>query len=85
LFQNSPNPVSDQTTVSYELNEKANVSFAIYDISGKKVYTREMGNQNSGMHKIDLNVKNAGLTGGFYTYTLTVNNQVTANKMIVNP
>jgi hypothetical protein len=85
LCQNSPNPVSDQTTVSYELNEKANVSFAIYDISGKKVYTREMGNQNSGMHKIDLSVKNAGLSGGFYTYTLTVNNQVTGGKMIVNP
>ena len=85
LFQNSPNPVMDQTTISYELNESANVSFAIYDISGKKVYTREMGKQSTGMHQIDLSVKNAGLSGGFYTYTLTVNNQVSGSKMIVNP
>ncbi|RLD53021.1 MAG: hypothetical protein DRJ05_16910, partial [Bacteroidetes bacterium] len=85
IYQNSPNPVIDQTSISYELNEKAEVTFDIFDISGKKVYSRKFGEQSSGMHQIDFSVNNAGLSGGFYTYTLTVNNQVSAGKMIVNP
>ncbi|MCD4698362.1 MAG: T9SS type A sorting domain-containing protein [Bacteroidales bacterium] len=83
-FQNSPNPVKDFTTFSWELKNTANVGLAIYDISGGKVFYKDFNKQSTGKHTFQFSARETGLSDGFYTYTLTVNNQLISQKMIIN-
>ena len=84
VFQNSPNPIRDFTTFSWELVNNANVKLTIYDISGRKVFHKDFNKQSAGKHNYKFSAKEAGLSNGFYTYTLTVNNQQISQKMIIN-
>jgi flagellar hook assembly protein FlgD len=59
-----PNPVKNTATVSFMLESKSNISFTIYDISGRTVKTFVENNVTSGEHKtiVDMN----GLPAGTY-------------------
>ncbi len=82
LSQNMPNPASSNTIISYELEKNASVTLNVYDVTGKVVASKIVGEQGIGVHKIDLNVAN--LAAGVYHYSLTVNNATTsAVKMVV--
>jgi len=84
VYPNSPNPVKNYTNISWELNNTANVGLSIYDISGRKVYDKDLGELLMGKHNFRFKVKEAGLSNGFYTYTLNVNNQIISQKMIIS-
>jgi hypothetical protein len=81
LFQNNPNPTNGQTSIPYTLTEKSNVELNIMNIMGQVVLQKRIGNQESGNHQIDINIKN--LSTGLYTYTLTVNGENITRKMMV--
>ena len=83
LYQNSPNPVRDFTVITYDLQKKANVELSVYDITGRKVFSGNQGTQSTGTHSIEINTKNAGMSNGFYTYSLKVNDQIISRKMII--
>jgi hypothetical protein len=83
VFQNSPNPAKDVTTFSWELDNAANVGLNIYDISGRNVFSKNFGKQTAGMHSYQFSARELGLSNGFYTYSLKVNNQLISQKMIV--
>ncbi len=80
---NYPNPVSDFTTFSYNLNEPSDVELTIYDIFGKVVYNNNFGVQGKGNHKYEISVKDLGLSGGYYIYTFRINTTFVTNKMII--
>jgi len=84
VFQNAPNPVKDFTTFSWELENTSDVKFTIFDISGRKVFEKDFGNQTIGKHSFQISANEAGLSDGFYTYTITVDNQMISQKMIIN-
>ena len=84
VYQNSPNPVKDVTTISWELENVANVGLDIYDISGRKVFSMDFGKQATGKHSFQLSARELGLSNGFYTYSLKVNNRLISQKMIIN-
>lgn len=79
LEQNSPNPFSNSSTVSYELAKDArNVSFSVIDITGR-VISSEKVSSTLGKHSISLTKYAAGV----YYYSLTVDGVSTTKKMIV--
>ena len=63
-----PNPVSSQATVSFELNESANVSYQVFDMTGRMVMNQNMGRMTEGEHQINLNAEN--LSAGSYILRL---------------
>lgn len=82
LTQNVPNPASAMTTISYELENSSAVAFNVYDVTGKLVHARNIGNVSAGTHNIYMDTEN--LAAGVYHYSLTVNNvPSSAMKMVV--
>jgi len=82
VSQNVPNPFSDNTVISYNLNESENVSIAVIDLTGKVVYTMNEGNKSAGQHKVTLEADN--LTNGVYFYTFTAGEYSVTKRMVVN-
>ena len=81
LFQNYPNPTNGNTTIKYSLENNANVSFEMMDVTGKVVLTSNEGDKGNGMHM--LNVNTSELTAGIYFYSLIVNNHKMTKKMTI--
>lgn len=81
LGQNSPNPVSQSTRISYYLPEDGQVSLEVFDILGNKVSTLVNSEQTQGAYNVNFNTEE--LAGGIYFYTLGFNNQYISNKMFV--
>ncbi|MBN1967730.1 MAG: T9SS type A sorting domain-containing protein [Candidatus Delongbacteria bacterium] len=82
IIGNYPNPFNPETTISYSINELANVSIAVYNSNGEFVTMYNVGEKASGTHNF---VLNAGfLTSGIYWYSLSVNGvNVDTSKMIL--
>lgn len=82
LHQNIPNPTNGNTLINYHLASSTFVSFELVDITGKLVYSQNMGMKNAGQHSI--NIDASVLAPGAYFYSLTTGNYKTTKKMIVN-
>ena len=78
LSQNYPNPVLDQTTINYQINQSGYVEIIVTDILGRKIETLVSKNQQAGDYKIQLNTQN--LNHQMYFYSLYINNQIVASK-----
>ena len=64
-----PNPVVNQATVSFELKESGNVSYQVFDMSGRMVMNQNMGRVAEGEHQITINAEN--LSAGSYILRLS--------------
>ena len=53
------------------------------DITGRVIFTREIGYQPAGLHRFEFSVDNL-VNNGVYFYTITGNNQSYTGKFIVN-
>lgn len=82
LYQNFPNPTADFTTVKYSLEEAANVTFEMIDITGKTVLASVEGNKSNGVHTITVDTKD--LNAGVYFYSVIVNGSKLTKKMTVS-
>ncbi len=86
LNQNSPNPVINQTIISYTLPEEMNVELKIYDVAGKLVRTLVEGVQASGPKRIVWNRKNERgkiVHSGVYFYGLKTDTDGSFTKVMV--
>lgn len=73
-ISNYPNPFSSSTTIEYTLPGLSLVNLNIYDVSGKKVYSIELGIKE-GTNRIDWNAKDMSgvdLGSGSYIVELSV-------------
>ena len=81
LHQNTPNPFSDQTLISFYLPAPTEVTLRISDITGKviKNYTGsfDKGNNYIQLSKDDLNVS------GVLHYTLSTNEKTDTKRMVI--
>ncbi|MFT7605946.1 MAG: hypothetical protein ACI8VT_003544, partial [Saprospiraceae bacterium] len=68
LFQNSPNPFIETTTISFNLPESGKAILSIIDISGKEIF-KTGGYYEAGYQEININ-KNDLPTTGLYFYQL---------------
>ena len=64
-----PNPVRTQATLSFELEENGNVSYQVFDMTGRMVMNQNMGRMSEGSHQIIINAEN--LSSGSYILRLS--------------
>jgi spore coat protein CotH len=81
LFQNFPNPFSDYTNITFQLEDKSEVTIDVYSLYGQKISTLYDGSLPAGEHTCKWNAR--GYPGGVYTYTLRSNGTVKTRKMVV--
>ena len=71
LFQNVPNPVMDNTSISFYLPEDGNVRLTVSNTIGQEIMTLVSDNYTIGMHTIQMDAKT--LSTGVYFYKLEAN------------
>jgi hypothetical protein len=75
-----PNPVVATTTVEYDLPENSNVSLAVYNLNGVKLYSEQFLGQSQGVHKVQLNA--SAYATGMYIVTLTTEKSSLTKRFI---
>ena len=63
-----PNPVNGQATLSFNLNESSNVSYQVFDLTGRMVMNQNAGRFAEGQQEIRINTEN--LSTGSYILRL---------------
>jgi hypothetical protein len=76
-----PNPAVNEAKVSFTLANAANVTINVTDLTGKVVYTNEMGSVNAGSQKVAINT--AALNNGVYMVNFIANGDVATQKLVV--
>ena len=82
VMQNIPNPFSDQTLITYNLNESSPVSMEIVDVSGKVAFKLDEGIRAAGQHSIQISADQ--LSNGIYFYTFRAGDYQETKRMVVN-
>jgi hypothetical protein len=82
LFNITPNPVSNEASLSYNLERPSNVKIELFNALGQKVKViRDGGLVNSGYWIVNFNTEDLNL--GTYYYTLTANGRAVTKIMNV--
>ena len=76
-----PNPVSSQATVSFDLKESCNVSYQVFDLTGRMVMNQNMGRMSEGEQQININAEN--LSAGSYILRLNQGAKNSSVKFMV--
>jgi hypothetical protein len=80
LYQNAPNPFSQNTTIGYYLAEDVQKAMiCIYDMNGTQLKTFQLNQKGSG----SISINAWDFKAGMYMYTLIVNGQVIDTKQMV--
>lgn len=81
LYQNVPNPFIKNTTIKFELDEAADVSFQIYNVEGRVIKDLS-GHYKEGTHTLDIRSNDLGAHGVYY-YTLKANGYEMTRRMVL--
>lgn len=81
LAQAYPNPTNGLTTIGYTLENAANVSIQVTDVTGKVVATVNEGSKVAGTHTA--NVDFSEMNAGVYFYTLVSGNERITKRIVV--
>ena len=81
LYQNTPNPFKDFTTIRFDLDRSSFVQLNIFDVSGQLVESIK-GNFEKGLNEV--RVSKIDLSGnGIYFYHLETENHIAKKRMIL--
>ncbi len=86
LFQNTPNPFRQTTSIKYQIANKSNVSLKVYDISGRLVKTLVNKELAKGHYTIKWTGENTfgnKVARGIYFYRLKTNKFTASKKLIL--
>ena len=75
-----PNPTSGCTTIEYSLQKMEPVSVTVYNQTGQAVYGLDAGTQQSGKHRIKLNM--VTLPSGIYLCKLQAGDRVMVERLV---
>lgn len=75
-----PNPATSSTNVAIELNTESIVSVSVTDLSGKVVYSTDLGSVN-GVQNVAINTDS--ISNGAYLVNINVNGSTSTQKLIV--
>ncbi len=81
MYPSFPNPTNGVTRVQFRLDRASNVDFEVRDITGKIVYTVNMGTQAPGYNSISVDASE--FASGVYTYTLSVDGERATDRLMV--
>jgi hypothetical protein len=79
--QNYPNPFNKETTISYSLTKSSDVTFTVYDMTGRVITTNSYGSVAPGQYNINLSANT--FKPGIYFYTFNVNGSTVTKKMVI--
>lgn len=82
LYQNTPNPVKENTHISFQLNSPGLVTLKLYDLLGNAVSSVLEQNMAAGNYSISLGAEN--IPNGIYIYVLKKEGTSQAMKMVVS-
>ena len=85
LLQNSPNPFSDNTLITFNLPENQKVVLTIYNLLGEEVYNFS-GNYTKGKHSLTWDGKNQyskALSNGNYLLKMQAGDYIANRKLIL--
>jgi len=83
LFQNVPNPVQDNTSISFYLPKDGKINLTVSNTLGQEVMVLSKENFTKGMHTVKMDA--SSLSTGVYFYKLESNkNSVTKQLTLVN-
>lgn len=78
-----PNPMSQEAAVVYQITEAVDVSYKIVNIQGTEIAAQDLGTQNAGSHRIDLNTAKIGIASGMYFLQLTAGEKTAVKRIVV--
>lgn len=81
LYQNTPNPASTTTKISYDLKKQSKVVIEVFDLMGKKIAEYNQGSQSKGFHSLEIDLTK--LTPGTHFYSLKTEDYQKTRKMII--
>ena len=79
LFQNVPNPVLDNTSISFYLPQDGNVRLTVSNSLGQEVITLTSAEYTKGMHSLQMDAKS--ISTGVYFYKLEANNKTITKQL----
>ncbi len=86
LLKNYPNPLSNETTIQFEIQVPGMAALEIFGISGNRIKTLERGFYDPGMHQVRWKGDDAGgnpVPSGIYIYQLKAGNDRVMKRMAV--
>ena len=81
LNQNYPNPFNPTTSIGFALVKAGEVSFGVYDMTGRQIGELFNGRLDAGYHSFDFDAND--LPAGVYTYRLTAGEFTSSKKMVL--
>ncbi len=78
-----PNPVSNSTTISFNLQQSQKVSITIYDVNGRLIKTLADAQMQQGNHQLTWNTKSENTTAGVYLLKLQAGDYVETKNISV--
>lgn len=69
LYQNQPNPFSENTKIGFYLPQGTSATLHVYDLYGKEVYRLE-GNYTAGKHELEVDLGGKMMRSGILLYEL---------------
>ena len=86
LSQNFPNPFNPETWIPYQLASDTNVSLHIYDVQGRRIYSKALGYRKAGSHTAYWDGRNAigeSVASGVYFYEIQAGTFHATRKMFI--
>jgi len=74
LYQNYPNPFNPETTITYLISQKSQITIDIFDLQGRHIKNVYNGISNPGEYTIKVNLD--GFGSGIYFYVLFAENSI---------
>lgn len=76
-----PNPIVNNAVINFDLDHSANVSYQIYDLSGRMISNTVLGNYAQGSHQVTFNVD--GISAGVYIIHVQAGDSHNTSKILI--
>ena len=86
IEQNYPNPFNPTTKIQYQIPVSGFVQLKVYDVLGNEIAELINEEKSKGIYSVDFDtadINGKEITSGVYFYTITVNDFVQTNKMLL--
>ena len=77
----APNPVGNQTSITYALPKSGNVSLKLYTADGRLVQTIDQGQRCAGFYTTKIDTRE--LANGAYVVVLKTDNRIVSGKLVI--
>jgi hypothetical protein len=86
IEQNYPNPFNPTTKIQYQIPVSGFVQLKVYDVLGNEIAELISEEKSKGIYSVDFDtadINGKDITSGVYFYTISVNDFVQTNKMLL--